>query len=81
MSSLLPFSFDALFSGGVYLWRGGGQDGMQALLSCYLHPTVAPAKELVPNLQNRRFCYQPTVYLTERTADSLCLQTSPNSLF
>jgi len=44
------FSFDVIFPGGVFFWCGGGQDGMPALLPCHLYPTVAWAKELVPDL-------------------------------
>jgi hypothetical protein len=42
------------FSGGVLGWRGGGQDGVHALLPHRLHTTLAPAEELVPHLQISR---------------------------
>uniref|UniRef100_A0A0A8Y1Z5 Uncharacterized protein n=1 Tax=Arundo donax TaxID=35708 RepID=A0A0A8Y1Z5_ARUDO len=49
---------------GVLLWCGGRQDGMQALLPYHLYPAVASPKELVPNLQIRRFCRQLIVFFT-----------------
>jgi hypothetical protein len=41
MHGFLFSSLPVLFLGGVFIWRGGGQDGMQALLPYHLHPTVA----------------------------------------